>query len=139
MPPAGGRGQASPPGTAPCLVCVADKTLEGVTCIRLDASAVDCHSDKELVEPNDSTHEDAGTTYTLGPLRKLAATGRARGHAPQIGQRVIAQPAAARASRSPPARATRRHRAALPRHELHSERNRHPQRATRRQNDLARA
>jgi hypothetical protein len=31
---------------------VADKTLEGVTCIRLDASVVTCHSDKEGAEPN---------------------------------------------------------------------------------------
>ena len=33
-------------------VRVADKTLEGVTCIRLDASVVTAHSDKELAEPN---------------------------------------------------------------------------------------
>ena len=31
---------------------VADKTLHGVTCIRLDASVVTCHSDKEGAEPN---------------------------------------------------------------------------------------
>jgi Transposase DDE domain group 1 len=31
---------------------VADKTLEGVTCIRLDASVVGCHSDKEGAEAN---------------------------------------------------------------------------------------
>ena len=31
---------------------VADKTLNGVTCIRLDASVVACHSDKEGAEPN---------------------------------------------------------------------------------------
>ena len=31
---------------------VADKTLEGVTCIRLDATVVACHSDKEGAEPN---------------------------------------------------------------------------------------
>jgi DDE family transposase len=31
---------------------VADKTLTGVTCIRLDASVVTCHSDKEGAEPN---------------------------------------------------------------------------------------
>ena len=31
---------------------VADKTLAGVTCIRLDASVVTCHSDKEGAEPN---------------------------------------------------------------------------------------
>jgi hypothetical protein len=33
-------------------VRVADKVLEGVTCIRLDASVVPAHSDKELAEPN---------------------------------------------------------------------------------------
>jgi hypothetical protein len=33
-------------------VRVADKTLAGVTCIRLDASVVTAHSDKELAEPN---------------------------------------------------------------------------------------
>ncbi len=33
-------------------VQVADKTLDGVTCIRLDATVVTTHSDKELTEPN---------------------------------------------------------------------------------------
>jgi hypothetical protein len=33
-------------------VRVADRVLDGVTCIRLDASVVTCHSDKELAEPN---------------------------------------------------------------------------------------
>jgi hypothetical protein len=33
-------------------VRVADKVLDGVTCIRLDASVVTCHSDKEGAEPN---------------------------------------------------------------------------------------
>jgi hypothetical protein len=33
-------------------VRVADKVLEQVTCIRLDASVVTCHSEKELAEPN---------------------------------------------------------------------------------------
>ena len=33
-------------------VRVAGKTLNGVTCIRLDASVVACHSDKEGAEPN---------------------------------------------------------------------------------------
>jgi hypothetical protein len=37
----------APPG-----VRIADKVLDGVTCIRLDASVVTCHSDKELAEPN---------------------------------------------------------------------------------------
>jgi hypothetical protein len=31
---------------------VADQTLEGVTCIRLDATVVTCHSDKDGAEPN---------------------------------------------------------------------------------------
>jgi hypothetical protein len=33
-------------------VRMADKTLTGVTCIRLDASVVTCHSDKQGAEPN---------------------------------------------------------------------------------------
>ena len=33
-------------------VRVADKTLKGITCIRLDATVVTAHSDKELAEPN---------------------------------------------------------------------------------------
>ena len=33
-------------------VRIADKVLQGVTCIRLDASVVTCHSDKELAEAN---------------------------------------------------------------------------------------
>jgi hypothetical protein len=33
-------------------VQIADRVLEGVTCIRLDASVVPAHSDKELAEPN---------------------------------------------------------------------------------------
>ena len=33
-------------------VRVADRKLEGVTCIRLDATVVTAHSDKELAEPN---------------------------------------------------------------------------------------
>jgi hypothetical protein len=33
-------------------VAMADRVLAGVTCIRLDASVVTCHSDKELAEPN---------------------------------------------------------------------------------------
>ena len=31
---------------------LADRTLEGVTCIRLDATVTFAHSDKELAEPN---------------------------------------------------------------------------------------
>ena len=33
-------------------VRVADKMLDGVTCLRLDASVVACHSDKAGAEPN---------------------------------------------------------------------------------------
>jgi hypothetical protein len=33
-------------------VKVADRRLEGVTCIRLDATVVTAHSDKELAEPD---------------------------------------------------------------------------------------
>jgi DDE family transposase len=33
-------------------VAIADKVLEGVTCLRLDASVVACHSEKEGAEPN---------------------------------------------------------------------------------------
>ena len=33
-------------------VRIAGKTLDGVTCVRLDASVVTCHSDKEGAEPN---------------------------------------------------------------------------------------
>ena len=38
-------------GTLPG-VRIADKVLEGVTCIRLDATVTPAHSDKELAEPN---------------------------------------------------------------------------------------
>jgi hypothetical protein len=38
-------------GTLPG-VRVADKTLQGVTCIRIDATVTPAHSDKELAEPN---------------------------------------------------------------------------------------
>ena len=38
-------------GTIPG-IAVADKTLEGVTGLRLDATVVACHSDKEGAEPN---------------------------------------------------------------------------------------
>jgi Transposase DDE domain group 1 len=33
-------------------VAIADKVLEGVTCLRLDATVVTCHSDKQGAEPN---------------------------------------------------------------------------------------
>ncbi len=44
------RGIARHGGLPP--VKVADRRLEGVTCIRLDATVVTAHSDKELAEPN---------------------------------------------------------------------------------------
>jgi hypothetical protein len=44
------QGAARHGGLPP--VRVADKTLEGITCIRLDATVVHAHSDKELAEPN---------------------------------------------------------------------------------------
>jgi hypothetical protein len=33
-------------------VKIADKTLDGITCIRLDATVTFAHSDKELAEAN---------------------------------------------------------------------------------------
>jgi hypothetical protein len=33
-------------------VAIADKVLNGVTCVRLDATVVACHSDKQGDEPN---------------------------------------------------------------------------------------
>jgi hypothetical protein len=33
-------------------VRIADKVLQGVTCVRLDATVTPAHSDKELAEPN---------------------------------------------------------------------------------------
>jgi hypothetical protein len=44
------QGTARHGGLPP--VRVADKTLDGITCIRLDATVVHAHSDKELAEPN---------------------------------------------------------------------------------------
>ena len=44
------QGTARHGGLPP--VKVADRKLEGVTCIRLDATVVTAHSDKELAEPN---------------------------------------------------------------------------------------
>src|SRR5215469_1543647 len=53
MRPGGWRGRRSRPGTGalPC-VPVADRVLAGVTCLRLDASVIACHSEKEGAEPN---------------------------------------------------------------------------------------
>jgi hypothetical protein len=42
--------EARPGGLPP--VRVADKVLDGVTCIRLDATVITAHSDKQGAEPN---------------------------------------------------------------------------------------
>src|ERR1700684_2482699 len=53
MPRGGTRGRRPRPGTARCPGCGSrTKTLQGVTCIRLDATVTFAHSDKELAEPN---------------------------------------------------------------------------------------
>ena len=52
MPPGARRGPHRGPARRHPRRPVADKTLNGVTCIRLDASVVACHSDKEGAEPN---------------------------------------------------------------------------------------
>ena len=50
-PPAGlAQGAARHGGLPPVRVAV--KALDGITCIRLDATVVHAHSDKELAEPN---------------------------------------------------------------------------------------
>jgi hypothetical protein len=47
------RGRRRCCGTGSCPgVRIADKTLDGVTCIRLDATVTFAHSDKELAEPD---------------------------------------------------------------------------------------
>ena len=46
------RGRRSQRGTGRAGVRRADKTLDGVTCIRLDATVTFAHSDKELAEAN---------------------------------------------------------------------------------------
>jgi hypothetical protein len=60
-------------------VPVADKVLEGVTRIRLDASAVPAHSDKELAEPNfKGFGHHPLTSRRAGPLTANARTRPAR-------------------------------------------------------------
>ena len=48
----GMRGRRPRPGTARCPDRLADKMLDGVTCIRLDATVTVAHSDKQLAEGN---------------------------------------------------------------------------------------
>jgi hypothetical protein len=84
---------------------VADKILASVTCIRLDASVVTCHSDKELAEPNfkgfgyhrllaccDNTGEPLA-----GMLRRGAAgSNTVAGHLPVLDAAIAALPPAQR-------------------------------------------
>jgi DDE family transposase len=60
---------------------VAGKTLDGVTCIRLDASVVACHSDKEGAEPDfkgSGLHPLLGyCDNTTGPLAGMLRPGSA--------------------------------------------------------------
>jgi hypothetical protein len=48
-------------------VRVADKTLEGVTCIRLDATVVTAHSDKELAAIPGARTRPAGSRKPTSP------------------------------------------------------------------------
>ena len=45
-------GDRGPPRRASLACAIADKILDGVTCIRPDATVTPAHSDKELAEPN---------------------------------------------------------------------------------------
>ena len=51
---------------------IADRTLDGVTCIRLDASVVTCHSGKEGAEPNFKGFDPA---FDFWAIKKVAAKG----------------------------------------------------------------
>jgi Transposase DDE domain group 1 len=57
---------------------VADKMLDGVTCIRLDASVVTCHSDKEGAEPNFKGFTRCWPTATTRASRWPGCCGPAR-------------------------------------------------------------
>ena len=61
---------------------VADKTLDGVTCIRLDASVVTCHSEKEGAEPNFKGVRPAPAAGLLRQHRRAAG----RDAAPRLGR-----------------------------------------------------
>src|SRR6185312_1654484 len=52
MPRCGMPGRRPRPGTALPGIRLADKMLDGVTCIRLDATVTTAHSGKELAEAN---------------------------------------------------------------------------------------
>ena len=69
------------PGTALPGVRVADKTLAGVTCVRLDATVTFAHSDKELAEANFKGfgHHPllAACDNTAGPLAWMLRRGSA--------------------------------------------------------------
>jgi len=71
-------------------VQVADKVLEGVTCLRLDASGVPCHSGKQGAEPNFKG-------FGLHPLGLLV-----RQHRPAAGRQAAARQRPVQHLRRPP-------------------------------------
>jgi Transposase DDE domain group 1 len=82
-------------------VAVADKMLKGVTCIRLDASVVPAHSDKELAEPNFKgfghhpllAYCDNTAEPLAGMLRKgSAGSNTVAGHLDVVGAAITALP-----------------------------------------------
>jgi hypothetical protein len=84
---------------------MAGKTLTGVTCIRLDASVVTCHSDKEGAEPNFKgfglhpllAYCDNTTEPLAGMLRKgSAGSNTAADHLTVLGAAITAVPPAFR-------------------------------------------
>jgi hypothetical protein len=83
------RGIARHGGLPP--VRVADRKLEGVTCVRLDATVVTEHSDKELAEPNFKGYDHplpAACDNTAEPLAWMLRPGSA-------GSNTASTPAAA--------------------------------------------
>jgi hypothetical protein len=91
-------------GTLPP-VRIADRKLEGVTCIRLDATVVRAHSDKELAEPNfkgfghhpliaecDNTHEPLAWMLRPGS----AGSNTAADHLQLLEEAIAALPPALR-------------------------------------------
>jgi hypothetical protein len=86
-------------------VQIADKVLEGVTCLRLDATVVPCHSEKQGAEPNfkgfglhplgcwcDNTAEPLAATLRPGS----AGSNTTADHLEVLGAAVIALPPAFR-------------------------------------------